>query len=207
MGQAHGRFRALVLLTTIRDAASLVLIRAPAGPTPRVLMGRRGRGAAFMPDKLVFPGGAVDGTDAEAPSPALSATCRARLSDVARPPGAFAAAALRELAEETGLSLAAHQSGLPRLAYVFRAVTPPGRLRRFDARFFLAAADAVAGDPDDFARADGELAELAWLPLDQAMNRDLPRVTRAVLVAVARRLPDLGPPPHVPFLRPGAGAI
>ncbi|HRK43803.1 MAG TPA: DNA mismatch repair protein MutT, partial [Gemmobacter sp.] len=46
----------------IRDAATLILSRqGPDGP--EVLMGQRGAGAAFMPSKYVFPGGAVDAGD------------------------------------------------------------------------------------------------------------------------------------------------
>jgi len=50
-----------------RDAASLLVLRAtPAGPD--VLMGLRGAGHRFMPNRLVFPGGAVDRADLDAPS-------------------------------------------------------------------------------------------------------------------------------------------
>ena len=44
----------------VRDAATVILVRDPGGPRPRVLMGQRGAAAAFMPNKFVFPGGAVD---------------------------------------------------------------------------------------------------------------------------------------------------
>ncbi len=36
----------------IRDAATVILVR-DAGTRPRVLMGQRGAGAAFMPSKFV----------------------------------------------------------------------------------------------------------------------------------------------------------
>ena len=49
----------------IRDAASVLVIDRTAPSGPSVLMGMRGAGAAFMPSKYVFPGGAVDPADAE----------------------------------------------------------------------------------------------------------------------------------------------
>ncbi|MFN3846628.1 MAG: DNA mismatch repair protein MutT, partial [Paracoccaceae bacterium] len=43
----------------IRAAATVILWRA-TNFGAQVLMGQRGAGAAFMPSKYVFPGGAVD---------------------------------------------------------------------------------------------------------------------------------------------------
>ena len=50
--------------TKIRDASSVITVRKD-GPVPTVLMGQRGKTAAFMPNKFVFPGGAVDPIDAD----------------------------------------------------------------------------------------------------------------------------------------------
>ena len=50
--------------TEIRDASSVIIVRED-GPVPKVLMGQRGKAAAFMPNKFVFPGGAVDPIDAD----------------------------------------------------------------------------------------------------------------------------------------------
>lgn len=201
----------------VRDAATIVLMRGQ-GPDPQVLMGQRGAGAVFMPSKYVFPGGAVDAGDALVPvGPALHPTCAARLAAPGAPPaGALAAAAIRELWEETGLALARPgQAALPpgwagfaaqglvpdasALRFFFRAITPPGRTRRFDARFFLADAARVTGDPDDFSAASDELGHLHWLPLSQARNLDLPFITEVVLAEVAVLAGTEGPPPPVPF--------
>lgn len=204
----------------IRAAATVILHRAgPEGP--EVLMGLRGAGAAFMPSKFVFPGGAVDPGDAGVALAApVAGPSAARLLDGAGPAlaHALAVAAIRELWEETGLALARPgdwPGDVPRdwegfaaagllpsaeaLSFVFRAITPPGRPRRFDARFFLAGASALAGDPDDFSRASGELTHLQWVPLPRARSFDLPFITEVVLAEVAALL---GPGAHeatVPF--------
>ena len=46
----------------IKDAASVILIRNSKS-NPSVLMGQRGKNASFMPNKFVFPGGAVEKND------------------------------------------------------------------------------------------------------------------------------------------------
>ncbi len=90
---------------------------------------------------------------------------------------------------------------MPSLIFVFRAITPPGRSRRFDARFFLADAADLSGDPDDFSRAQDELSFLRWVPLAQARGLNLPFITEIVLAEVAHRLSSglSGPPLRVPF--------
>jgi 8-oxo-dGTP pyrophosphatase MutT (NUDIX family) len=162
----------------IRPAATIILARDDT-----VLMGQRGEGAVFMPSKYVFPGGGVDAGDAADPAP-LAADCIRRLSqhvpEGAPAPGTLARAALRELAEETGLGLA---PAAP-LRFIFRAITPPGRSRRFDARFFLADAAGVIGNPHDFSRAEDELSHLHWVPLADARALDLPFITEVVLAEV-----------------------
>lgn len=193
----------------IRDAATVVLIRRD-GPRPRVLMGQRGAGAAFMPNKFVFPGGAIDAQDALVPLAApLEPPRRALLSALpvtAAPPSpeAMIAAAVRELWEEAGLMLARPapweaeapsdwsafaaaglQPDAGGMSFIFRAVTPPGRTRRFDARFFLAEAERLTGDPDDFGAACDELSHLHWIELDEARGLDLPFITEVVLAEAA----------------------
>lgn len=200
----------------IRDAASVILTR-PGPSGPEVLMGQRGSSAVFMPSKYVFPGGGVDAGDALAPlAGALDPVCAARLAQGGVAPQVLAATAIRELCEETGLRLgrpgAAQAQGdwagfataglLPdasALRFVFRAITPPGRTRRFDARFFLADAARVMGDPEDFSAASDELGHLHWLPLSQTRRLDLPFITEVVLAEVAVLAGCEGPPPPVPF--------
>ena len=193
----------------IRDAATIVLVR-DASDAPSVLMGQRGAGAAFMPMKFVFPGGAVDPADAAVPlARPLPGDCQLRLAAMSAGPApeALAAAAIRELWEETGLVLGApgawpgaapddwagfaatgHVPSATGLSFVFRAITPPGRPRRFDARFFLADAAHVMGDPDDFSQASDELSHLQWVPMSEARRFDLPFITEVVLAEVAARL-------------------
>lgn len=208
-------------MTAIRDAATVILLRDPA-TRPRVLMGQRGRDAAFMPGKFVFPGGAVDPGDAAVPlARPVPAPCHGRLAiDSDLSPSAIAAAAIRELWEEAGLALSAPgpaigpsigpapgwpgfpgQPDAGAMRFVFRAVTPPGRPRRFDARFLLVPAETLPGDPDDFSAASDELSHLQWVPLDAARRFDLPFITEIVLAEIAWRLGEATAPPSVPFFR------
>lgn len=160
-------------------------------------MGQRGAGAVFMPSKFVFPGGRVDAEEAPRPGH-LARDCARRLALDPLPdtpdPDRLAGAALRELREETGLAF--RDGGA--LRFIFRAITPRGSPRRFDARFFLAQAEAILGDPEDFAGAEDELSALQWVPLAQARSFDLPFITEIVLAEVAHLLAG-GEQPGVPF--------
>lgn len=179
----------------VRAAASVILWRQGASGA-EVLMGQRGHSAVFMPAKFVFPGGAVDqGDHAEGH---LAPDCEARLGLLcpAEAPGATALAgcALRELIEETGLCLA---PGAP-LLFMFRAITPAGSARRFDARFFLADARGLIGDAEDFSAATDELSHLHWIGLAEARGLDLPFITEVVLAEVGGILRGHAQP-GVPF--------
>jgi 8-oxo-dGTP pyrophosphatase MutT (NUDIX family) len=185
--------------TPIRAAATVILWDRDATGAARVLMGQRGAGAVFMPAKFVFPGGAVDPQDlTAAPAAGLSQSCRARL--LARPldttpsPDALLAAGLRETEEETGLAAGPGAD----LMFVFRAITPPGRPRRFDARFFLGPVTGFDGDLAGFGAASGELRHLRFAPIEAALALDLPFVTEVVLAEVAAILAG-AEQPGVPF--------
>lgn len=186
--------------TLIRDAATIILLRQIDNQT-RVLMGQRGKTAAFMPGKVVFPGGAVDRQDFNATAPrepdGMSTTCRTRLAVEATPElaSAILVAARRELVEETGLTLSACAS----MRFVFRAITPPKHTRRFDARFLMCNAEDVIEDLDDFSRAEDELAHLQWVSVTEALSLDLPFVTRIVLAEIKDLALSQTPPDEVPF--------
>lgn len=200
-----------------KDAATLILTRTRQG-APEVLMGRRARGHVFMASKWVFPGGRVERADAVAASAnELPQADAARLAREVTPrrARALALAAVRETFEETGLLLAepapsASVAGpwrefravgaLPDLAalrYIARAITPPGRTRRFDARFFMADASALL-HPEPTA-GSGELDEIAWIPLADATALDLPAITRFVIEEARARLDGVERP--LPFVR------
>jgi hypothetical protein len=68
-----------------------------------------------------------------------------------------------------------------------RAITPPGRPRRFDTRFFCIDASAIT---DRVGHNDGELSGLDWLTLDDARGLDLPNITRLVLEDLQHQLAD-----------------
>lgn len=207
--------------TKVRNASTVIVLR-DRETRPRILMGQRGAKAVFMPNKFVFPGGAVDAADQHVPlaSP-LSAPNDARLEDDSTPGlgSALAAAAIRELFEETGQVLGqpgswtdaptdwrdfaatGHMPHASPLQFVFRALTPPGRPRRFDARFFLIDADDLASDLDDFDQASDELSHLQWVYLDKARAFDMPFITEVVLSEINARVTDRAAPDSVPYFK------
>ncbi|MCA3255814.1 MAG: NUDIX domain-containing protein [Alphaproteobacteria bacterium] len=201
-----------------RDAATLILVR-DATTEPRLLMGRRVGGHAFMPDKWVFPGGRLHPSDYRVETATdLSPATAALLAPHARGAKgrALALAAIRETFEEAGLLMArpaapARSRGvwgeflaagarphLGALSFIGRAITPPMLPRRFDARFFMADADELlALEP---TAGCGELDGIAWMTLAEARQLDLPTVTRMMIDEVATRLGG-GPPREVYFPR------
>lgn len=190
-----------------RLAASLILTRG-ARDNLEVLMGRRSARHVFMPNKYVFPGGRVDRADNTAPLAADLTTeplsvMQKHLTE--RRARAAAVVAVRETAEETGLLIAAAGEARSRhphwrpfqrdgllpdlsgLRLITRAITPPGRKRRFDTWFFTADVSALADDrspvPSD------ELEDVHWVALPDAKKLDLPIVTHFVLDELLRVQP------------------
>jgi len=193
-----------------RNAATLILVRG-AHKGPEILMGRRSRGHDFMPGKWVFPGGRVDPSDFRAPAASElqpEVETKLRLTAPRRPtlPRALALAAVRETWEEAGLMLAkpapvravagpwrgfVDVGALPdlsALSFVARAITPPYRPKRFDARFFMAEASALLSQ--DRSQGSGELDEIAWIPIAETQAFDLPNVTTFVVKELEQRLAD-----------------
>lgn len=171
-----------------------------------------------MASKWVFPGGRIERADFSAASaselqPATAALLEREMPE--RRARALALTAIRETFEETGLvfgrpapaakvagpwrefRLAGALPDLRPLRYIARAITPPGRTRRFDARFFMTEASALLS-PEPTS-GSGELDEIAWLPLEEARRLDLPAITRFVLGEVAERLDK--PERPLPFVR------
>jgi 8-oxo-dGTP pyrophosphatase MutT (NUDIX family) len=209
-----------------KDAATLILVDRSAA-IPKVLVGKRHDKVVFMPGKFVFRGGRVDKSDNRVPvaasipreletnllkgSPKITAS-RAK---------SLAVAAIREACEETGLCLGRTANGaapklegawqsfsdaglLPDPSGLFliaRAITPPGRVRRFDTRFFTADASAITHRIEGVIHPDAELVELVWVEIGSKPLADLHPMTRNVLGELERRL-AAGPLRHdapVPF--------
>lgn len=161
-----------------RDAASIVVLRL-RGEEPSMLMGMRGAKHRFMPNRLVFPGGAVEHTDLAAPSatqlPPHTERLLRKAADELLAHG-IAVAAARELEEETGLSLGTPPR-LDALEYLCRAITPPASPIRFNARFLLVPEEAVSGT----LGGDGELENLRFYGMHEALALDLALPTRLVI--------------------------
>jgi 8-oxo-dGTP pyrophosphatase MutT (NUDIX family) len=221
-----------------RDAATLILIDR-SGPRPKVLVGKRHDKVVFMPGKFVFPGGRVDKGDSRipvaAPIPAPLEASLMRGSPKTEPSRAraLAVAAIREACEETGLCLGRSVAGadaakarkldgawkpfaendlLPDpsgLYLIARAITPPGRVRRFDTRFFSAEASAITFRVPGVVHADAELVELVWVEIGSEPLKDAHNMTKAVLRQLDQRL-AAGPLRHdapVPFFHWYGGAM
>lgn len=77
---------------------------------------------------------------------------------------------------------------LPRpgaVSLLARAITPPGRPRRYDTRFFVADATSIATRRDHL---DGELSGVDWFTFDAMRALDLPRITRVIIEDLADHL-------------------
>eukprot|EP00051_Salpingoeca_urceolata_P010034 m.122258 g.122258 ORF g.122258 m.122258 type:complete len:339 (+) comp16556_c0_seq1:22-1038(+) len=175
-------------------AATLMCVAGTTADEACVLMGRRSKRHRFVPEVYVFPGGRVDKSDCRANyqhtmlSPetvSAAATCcsRRQIRDLA----SYAAAALRETWEETGLDLRNNYNagqdsagnvpfGSSSLSIVGRAITNTSSPLRFDTLFFLT---RLPISPSSLQPRDSdELHDLRWVPLklfESAPARRYPR--------------------------------
>jgi len=202
-----------------KDAATLILVRRDA-KAPRILMGRRHDGMAFHPGKYVFPGGRLDPCDQRvAAGGELKPEVMEKLTRDISPARArgLALAAIRETFEETGVLVGTPAQKPPRtragawarffahgvvpelhrLDVIGRAITPPNRPRRFDARFFMADADAIALTLDHSS--NDELLEACWVTFEEARTLDLPTITRRMIAEAETRLCNPGAAHPLPF--------
>lgn len=195
-----------------KNASTMILLDGPPSD-PVILMGKRNKNLKFMPGALVFPGGSVDKFDGSVmPSEEMSPQTKNRLISSMRgkptPRGARALcmAAIREVAEESGLLIGRkgtpdiphdhwqdfnRESVIPSISGLrlfARAITPPGLSRRFDTWFFIAHKSEVAFEPEGGFAPDGELEELQWIRPEEAIAHETREITRVMLVELMHRL-------------------
>ncbi|WP_169544823.1 NUDIX hydrolase [Sneathiella aquimaris] len=201
-----------------KDAATIIIYRQQPDRT-EILMGERSGRHSFMPNTYVFPGGRVDPHDSRIiPARDLRPDVMHRLERGGCSPArarALAVAAIRETFEETGLRIAASYDrarrsriqvwnefgtktcgpDLSELDYIARAVTPPMRKKRFNTRFFVYNGENIAGD----LGGTGELLDMKWVTIDEALELDIPLITEYILTQV-REFLDTHPgrKPEVP---------
>lgn len=203
-----------------QDAACLI-IADRRGPQPKLLMGRRRPDQVFLPDVWVFPGGRVEPGDLIDAGrvrqqlsflPLLGAGLRGSpaAESAQRLALALALAAVRETFEETGYLLAdqatswgeaisqGHIPALDQMAAIIRAITPPGRPRRYDTRFFLVDAAAIGHNS---GTTDDEFTQTGWFTVDEVARLDIAGITRLLLSDIEAALLSKPSQTAMPFYR------
>jgi 8-oxo-dGTP pyrophosphatase MutT (NUDIX family) len=128
--------------TVPRQAATVIVLRGGAARL-EVLMVQRTPKARFMGGAWVFPGGAVDAHEGEGDA-------------------SHRAAAIREVAEETGIALPDPAALVP----FARWITPPEVTIRFDTYFFL----AVAPEGAEVVVDGQEIVDGRWFEPSRALE-------------------------------------
>ncbi len=162
------------MVPALRLAATVILVRAEHEQL-QLLMLRRSAASPFMPGAFVFPGGAVDSVDYERGEATgwndarLAAEFRATTPSElavdqpaigARDAHAVVHAAVRELAEEASIDVAAET-----LQLFSHWITPPSEPRRYNTFFFIARAPSGAlGTADRF-----ETHDARWIAPSDAL--------------------------------------
>lgn len=195
----------------LRPAATLILLRAGAGGI-ETLMIQRAPGAAFLGGAYVFPGGALDAADSDPRVArrvvglndaealpfyvaavrecfeeagvllALDSGKKLISSERAGPLVRYRDKPFIELLEAEDLYIPAHA-----LAYYGHWITAPGRPRRFDTRFFVAAAP----EGQEGAHDASETVHHLWISPRQALERGA-RGEIELVFATQHTLRDLG---------------
>ena len=205
-----------------KNASTLIIYRERKGAV-EVLMGKRHHRHKFLPQRYVFPGGRVDRTDSRVRSATPMredvAEILTRRATPAQARG-LVAAAVRETFEEAGLMIGKpdpepnrpmpqnwrpfFDTGMApcfeNLNYVARAVTPPWRPIRFNARFFMIDYKHVSGE----LGGDGELLDLTYVPIVETRELEMPLITTRVLEMVedlARNPPAPDKERYIPLFR------
>ena len=140
-----------------------------------------------MPDNFVFPGGSLDQQDrslARLPLPRLTRSHAGQTQTCEKIVDPLAHAALRETKEETGLNIC--HDAAKHMNFIGRAITPSGSPIRFHARFFSLSSSFVSGSLDG----DGELSELHWPTIHQALTLPIIDVTEHMLKETLRRFKE-----------------
>jgi 8-oxo-dGTP pyrophosphatase MutT (NUDIX family) len=179
-------------MTEVRDASTVVLLRDGAAGVEAWLL-TRVRQMVFAAGMSVFPGGRVEDSDADLPFlPGAAADVALRYGCGEREALALLGAAVRETFEETGVLLSEpaadlggsrsdveagrvgfgellREHGLRVDAGALRPwarwITPPGEVRRYDTRFFVAALPAGAAAQN----LTSESVTADWVPVAEAL--------------------------------------
>jgi len=187
-------------------AASLIMVREDCGP-PELLMVERAASMAFAPGAMVFPGGRIDagdrglaGSDSFEDGAARVAAIRETLEEAGIPAGLVPEPPpTRVLALQRGLVAGSELGrliGSEGIELDLRALTPFARWvpahevsRRFDTRFFLAAAPATGCRP---VVGSSECASVRWVSAARMLQEErdgaarLIYPTRMILARLAR---------------------
>ena len=169
-------------------------------------MGQRHRDHTFMPNKFVFPGGRYEASDGRFPvahegdSITLEKLkLRTGPKPSRRKARGFLVAAIRETYEETGYLVGRPgvnaAPDLRGIVFFARAITPPGRSRRFDSRFFVADASILSNLDQPHRLEAEELLRINWVTLAEAQELNLPSITREILLLLEPYISQNSLPP------------
>ncbi|MEM1289103.1 MAG: NUDIX hydrolase [Pseudomonadota bacterium] len=187
-----------------KPAASLLVFSRSKSGTLGILMGRRPATMAFLPGVLVFPGGKMEPQDRPLDASQKIAGYNFLEHEFPNPIMAqrFLPCAIRECAEETGIGVSAI-SGQGPTRYIARAITPTGRAKRYDTRFFMLVLTSTGKLPQPSSY-DGELEDVGWYDPAALKPEGLHHVTQRVLnqgLAVLKLPPEADTPAPILIAR------